>query len=289
MTPSRSTPRDWRATHAVRACGWLVLAVLLAAGACDSREAARRPIRMATTTSTANTGLLDSLLAVYEHERGRKVEFIAVGTGMALRHGEEGDVDLLLVHAPDAEEAFVAAGYGVERVPVMWNDFVVLGPSEDPANVRSSTSPVDALRRIATAKADFISRGDDSGTHKKERALWQAAGIEPTGSWYLETGQGMGATLTLGQEKRAYTLSDRGTFLARRDELELVILFEGDPALHNPYALIAISPERYPDRNHAGARDLIAWMTSSRAQALIAEYRVNGHQLFHPAALPASH
>jgi tungstate transport system substrate-binding protein len=243
-----------------------------------------RPIKLATTTSTANTGLLDSLLVDFKQDTGISVEVIAVGTGVALKHGENGDVDLVLVHAPSAEEAFVAAGFGVRRIPVMWNDFIVLGPANDPAGVRNAGPVIEAFRKIAAARAPFVSRGDKSGTHIKELELWQAAGITPQGEWYIEAGQGMGACLTLANDRLAYILSDRGTFLSRADKLDLTILSQGDPLLLNPYTLIAINPTRYPDLNHAGAAKLIEWMTSERGQALIAAYKVNGQTLFNPVA-----
>jgi tungstate transport system substrate-binding protein len=245
---------------------------------------APRPVKLATTTSTANTGLLDSLLVDFKQDTGIPVEVIAVGSGVALKHGENGDVDLVLVHAPSAEEAFVAAGFGVRRIPVMWNDFVVLGPKRDPAGVSNAGPVIETFRRIAAAQAPFVSRGDKSGTHTKELDLWKAAGVVPQGTWYIEAGQGMGACLTLANDRLAYILSDRGTYLSRADKLDLAILSEGDPLLLNPYALIAINPARYPDLNHAGAARLIEWMTSPRGQALIAAYKVNGQTLFNPAA-----
>jgi tungstate transport system substrate-binding protein len=245
---------------------------------------APRPVKLATTTSTANTGLLDSLLVDFKQDTGISVEVIAVGTGVALKHGENGDVDLVLVHAPAAEEAFVAAGFGVRRIPVMWNDFILLGPAADPAGVRDAGPVIEAFAKLAAVQAPFVSRGDKSGTHMKELELWQAAGVTPQGEWYIEAGQGMGACLTLANDRLAYILSDRGTYLSRADKLDLTIISEGDPLLLNPYALIAINPARYPDLNHAGAAKLIEWMTSERGQALIAAYKVNGQTLFNPVA-----
>ena len=259
----------------------LGLASLLAPSA---SAAAPRPVKLATTTSTANTGLLDSLLVDFKQDTGISVEVIAVGTGVALKHGENGDVDLVLVHAPSAEEAFVAAGFGVRRIPVMWNDFILLGPAGDPAGVRGAGPVIEAFRKVAAARSPFVSRGDKSGTHIKELEIWQAAGITPQGEWYIEAGQGMGACLTLANDRLAYILSDRGTFLSRADKLDLAILSQGDPLLLNPYALIAINPARYPDLNHAGAAKLIEWMTSERGQALIGAYQVNGQTLFNPVA-----
>ncbi len=265
----------------------LGLALILAlAGVFPSVTSAEtpRPIKLATTTSTANTGLLDSLLVYFKKDTEIPVEVIAVGTGAALKHGEDGDVDLVLVHAASAEEAFIAAGFGVRRIPVMWNDFILLGPANDPAGVRDAGSAVEAFGRIAAIQASFVSRGDKSGTHIKELELWQAAQVTPKGEWYIEAGQGMGACLTLANDRLAYILSDRGTYLSRADKLDLAILFQGDPLLLNPYSLIAINPARYPDLNHAGAAKLIEWMTSQRGQALIAAYKVNGQTLFNPVA-----
>jgi tungstate transport system substrate-binding protein len=258
---------------------------LLAAG-CegvgDDRASSR--VLLATTTSTANTGLLDELLPAFEKETGVRVDYLAVGTGAALKHGENGDVDILIVHAPAAEDEFVRRGHGVARIPFMYNDFVILGPPSDPAPVDGSGSASEALSRIDRSGASFVSRGDDSGTHKKERVLWSEAGLTPAGSWYLEAGQGMGACLLLANEKNAYVLTDRGTYLSRADRLEIRVLHEGDPALMNPYAVIAVSPERRRGGNHEGAQRLVRWLTSADAQRRIEQFRVNGHQLFHPGA-----
>ena len=239
-------------------------------------------LRLATTTSTENSGLLEVLIPPFEEAFGFRVDVIAVGTGKALRLAERGDVDLVLVHAPAAEEAFVEAGFGLERRPVMYNDFVILGPTEDPARVAESRSAAAAFARIARARAPFVSRGDDSGTHKKERALWQRAGIQPAGPWYLDAGQGMAATLTMAYEKQAYTLTDRGTYLALRDILDLVVLYQGDPELLNPYHVIVVNPARHPHVRAREARTLAAWLTSPQAQGIIAGFRNRGEVLFHP-------
>jgi len=238
-------------------------------------------LRLATTTSTADTGLLDFLTGQFRDDTGIRVDVIVTGTGQALAHGRNGDVDAVLVHAPAEEERFVTEGYGLKRVPLMWNDFVIAGPPTDPAAISGSRDVSDALRRVSEAQATFISRGDDSGTHKKELELWEAAGVAPQGSWYVEAGQGMGACLTMADEMRAYLLTDRGTYLARENTLELGILFEGDEALVNPYAIIAVDPERFPGVNAADAQRLIEWLVSPRGQSLIEGYRVDGHQLFH--------
>ena len=237
-------------------------------------------VRLATTTSTANTGLLDLLTEEFRKDTGIRVDFIVTGTGQALAHGRNGDVDAVMVHAPADEEVFVAEGYGVERIPLMWNDFVFAGPPHDPAAIAAARDVTDALTRINGTRSIFVSRGDNSGTHKKELELWDAAGIEPDGAWYVEAGQGMGACLTMAHEMEAYILSDRGTYLARADAIDLDILFEGHEALVNPYAIIAIDPERFPGVNNAGAARLIEWLVSSRGRGLIEGYRVNGHNLF---------
>ncbi len=195
----------------------LGLGLVLAWGCAPSTE---HVVRLATTTSTADTGLLDLLTEEFRKDTGIRVDFIATGTGQALTHGRAGDVDAVLVHAPQEEERFVREGHGVERVPLMWNDFVIVGPPEDPAGISGATDAKDALRRVADAKATFISRGDRSGTHQKELHLWDVAGLEPEGAWYVEAGQGMGACLTMADEMRAYLLSDRGTYLARESTLE---------------------------------------------------------------------
>lgn len=242
------------------------------------------PIRLATTTSTDNSGLLQYLLPKFEAQNEYKVRVIAVGTGRALRLGERGDVDALLVHAPASEEAFVAAGHGVERRMVMANDFVIVGPKDDPAAIQNATSPADAFARIAAAGSLFVSRGDDSGTHKKELELWRAAGADvAAAAWRREVGQGMGRSLLIADELQSYLLIDRGTWLYHRADIELALLYEGGDALLNPYHAIAVNPARH-DINHRGARALIDWLTSPAAQRAIADYQVHGAQLFRPAA-----
>ncbi len=238
------------------------------------------PVKMATTTSTANTGLLDYLMDAFMAETGIRVDFIATGTGKAIKHGENGDVDVILVHAPPAEKRFVEAGYGVERIPVMWNDFVILGPAGDPASIGRSESASAALAQISFTNAPFISRGDDSGTHKKEKILWEKAGLTPGGEWYIEAGQGMGACLAMANDKLAYILADRGTYLSMIDKIDLTIAFEGDEGLVNPYAIIAVHPDKHSDVNLEGVNILITWFTSPEAQALISDFKVNGKQLF---------
>jgi len=241
-------------------------------------------IRMATTTSTENSGLLGHLLPAFEEQSGYTVHVIAVGTGKALRMGCDGDVDVVLVHAPRSEKKFIANDCGVKRHPVMYNDFVLVGPKSDPAGVAQERNIVKALNQIAANKVIFVSRGDDSGTHKKEKGLWKDAGITPSGSWYRETGQGMGKVLQIAGELDAYTLTDRGTWIAYRKKSPLVIVSQGDKKLHNPYGIIAVSPKLYPDINYAGAESLIGWITSSSGQQLIGNYTLSGDHLFTPFA-----
>ena len=251
-------------------------------GAADSRR-----VRLATTTSTDNSGLLAILLPPFEEKTGVAVDVIAVGTGKALRLGEAGDVDCVLVHARAAEDAFVSAGYGVNRRDVMHNDFVILGPVDDPAGIRGKGSAGDALIVLAgNGKASFISRGDDSGTHKKERSIWQSAGVEPTGRWYKEVGQGMGAVLTLASEMEGYTISDRATYLSMRDKIEISVLVEGDPVLYNPYSIIAVNPAVHSHVKYEEAMRLVAFITSSVGQDIIRNFTRFGEKLFYPDAIP---
>lgn len=245
-------------------------------------------LKMASTTSTQNSGLLDILIPAFEKtEQGRiKVDVISVGTGQALKIAERGDADLVFVHAPDLEQEFRSRGYGVSHRKVMHNDFVVLGPPEDPAGVGTASSAVRAFSRIAKRPALFVSRGDNSGTHIKERFLWGKTGIDPKGrNWYLEAGTGMAATLRLAEEKEAYTLSDRGTYLNYRDRIHLVILYQGDPLLENPYGIMAVNPERFPHVHYREAMRFIDWITSPAGQGVIASYKKSGDQLFFPDAL----
>lgn len=262
------------------------LLVLTALVSICGRAGGEEVLRLATTTSTQNSGLLDHILPPFERRFGARVEVIAVGSGAALRLAERGDADLVLTHAPRLEEQFVSAGFGVNRRAVMYNDFVVVGPGEDPARVRSAEDAAQALDRIARAGAPFISRGDDSGTHQKERELWEAAGRVPSGPWYRPIGQGMGQALTMAHELRAYTLSDRGTFLAMRKGLDLEIVHEGDPRLRNPYAVIATNPARHPHVRYVLAMALIGWFTSPEGQRIIDSWRVDGQRLFVPLAVP---
>jgi len=241
-------------------------------------------IRMSTTTSTDNSGLLKVLLPQYEAKCGCKVQVIPVGTGKALKLAENGDVDVTLVHARPAEDAFVAAGHGVNRRDVMYNDFVIVGPADDPAGIRGMKDAVEAMRKLKQAGVRFVSRGDDSGTHKMELSYWKLAGIEPGGPAYLSAGQGMGEVLTMSASLRAYTLTDRATYAAYRSRTGLEVLVEGDPRLYNPYGIIAVNPKKYPGVNYRGAMMLIEWITSAEGQKLIANFKVDGVQLFFPSA-----
>ncbi len=242
-------------------------------------------LKMATTTSTENSGLLEVLIPPFEKLTAIKIKVIAVGTGKALALGRSGDVDLVLVHALKAEQLFVQEGYGVKRHKVMHNDFVIIGPAADPAGIKGQKSASLALKTIASAESNFISRGDDSGTHKKEIELWQQAGISPKGRWYKEAGQGMGAVITMANDLRAYTMTDRGTYLALQDKIELRVLVEGDPLLFNPYGIIAVNPEKHPHVNYKGAARFIEWLTAPDAQKIIGSFRKKGEILFYPDAI----
>jgi tungstate transport system substrate-binding protein len=241
-------------------------------------------IRLATTTSTDDSGLLEFVLPPFEAREGVKVDRIAVGTGQALALGRRGDADLVLVHARTLEDEFVAEGWGIDRRDVMWNDFVIAGPAADSARVADATDAAEALRRIAAAKAKFISRGDDSGTHTRELELWKTAGIKPAWSEYKEVGQGMGSCLIVADQTRGYVLADRGTYLALGHRVDLAVLVEGDPGLRNPYGAILVNPDRHPHVNADGARRLLEYLTSPEGQAKIAAFRVDGQVLFHPNA-----
>jgi len=243
---------------------------------------------LATTTSTQDSGLLDVLIPLFEQETGYTVQTVAVGSGQAMTMGQEGNADVLLVHSPSAEVTFMAAGWGKDRVLVMHNDFIVVGPASDPAKIQG-LAPVDAFKAIAAAGATFISRGDNSGTNTKELGLWKSAKLDPAGSkaaWYVESGQGMGATLTIASEKSAYTLTDRATFLANQANLQLVILVEKDNALLNVYHVITIDPAKWPKVNYDGAIAFLKFMTEPSTQDVIGKFGVDkyGQQLFIPDA-----
>jgi tungstate transport system substrate-binding protein len=263
----------------------LLLLALVALGCGRESPPATEHIVLASTTSTRDSGLLDAILPKFQDETGIAVRVVAVGTGRALDLARRGDADVLLVHDRASEEAFVADGYGVARHPVMYNDFVIVGPGDDPAGIRGLDDVGEALVRVARAEAPFLSRGDDSGTHKAERRLWAAAGLDPTargGGWYRETGAGMGATLNTASQVPAYALTDRGTWLSFRNRGELELLVEGDPRLRNEYGVIVVSPERHPHVKAEAARRLVDWLTGDAGRAAIAAFRVAGQPLFFP-------
>ena len=252
-------------------------------------HAAERFITLASTTSTDNSGLFRYLLPKFIARTGIAVRVVAVGTGAALRLGSRGDADVLLVHAPDQEIKFVAAGHGIGRLPVMHNDFVFVGPRSDPARIMGLRQAADVLRRLYHAKTTFASRGDNSGTHLKERALWRATGLKPhdfSSRWYLETGSGMGATLNLAAARAAYTLADRATWLAFRNKGDLVLLSDGDKLLANPYSVIVVNPAKHPGVKVGGATALASWLTGNEGQTAIAAYRIAGQQVFFPDSGP---
>jgi tungstate transport system substrate-binding protein len=273
---NRSTLRRWG----------LALATSLSPCLLTATPPAEKIVILATTTSTQDSGLLDELLPLFERQTGYQVKTIAVGSGQALAMGRRGEADVLLVHSPEAEQVLVAEGSGVNRSLVMHNDFILVGPAADPAGIAQHTAAA-SLQRIAATKSLFLSRGDNSGTHAQELKLWKAAGIPFEGqAWYQQTGQGMGQTLAIAAEKKAYTLSDRGTYLALRKKLGLALLHEGDPTLRNVYHVIEVSAARFPKVNAAGARAFADFMVSKAVQARIKEFGISayGSPLFFPDA-----
>jgi tungstate transport system substrate-binding protein len=288
-----------------------VVFCLMTLGSGSSAE--EKVIKMSTTTSTENSGLLDVLFPVLKKDTGISVKVFAKGTGASIRDGMDGNVDVIFVHAKAREEKFVAEGYGTKRYAVMHNDFVILGPVSDPAGIRGKKDAARALKKIAKAKAKFVSRGDDSGTHTKEQELWESTGLPlktenkeivkkgkkrnvsfkspgGMGEWYFSIGQGMGKAIIFAEEKQAYILADRGTFLnyklGRKQGLDLDILCEGDPALFNPYGVIPVNPKKYPHVKYEMADTFARWLISGKAQALIANYKIRGQQAFFPDAIP---
>ncbi len=243
---------------------------------------AENVLRLATTTSTDNTGLLKILHPPFEEKYGVRVDVIAVGTGKALRLGKNGDVDVVFVHAPAAEMKFVNEGSGTDRSPVMHNDFVIVGPKDDPANLGAANNLTSAMRTLAQSGSSFISRGDDSGTHKKELSLWKTAGIAAEGSWYLSAGQGMGAVLQIANDKLAYALTDRGTYIAMREKLDIGVVYEGAPELFNPYHVIAVNPKKHQHANYDMAKKYIDYLQSEQGQQVIRDFRMRGEPLFIP-------
>lgn len=266
----------------------LIFATLIVGSAIAQEENSGRLI-LATTTSTYDSGLLDYIVPDFEEKYDAEVDIIAVGTGQALALGESGDADVLLVHARAREDAFVESGNGLIRYDVMYNDFVIVGPADDPAGIAGMESAADALTQIASSESAFVSRGDDSGTHTKEKSLWSAADIDPAenGDWYNSAGQGMGAVLTIAEELQGYTLSDRATYLAQVAEgLSLEIVVEGDPILFNPYGVIPVNPTTHPNINAELGQAFAHWITAPETQELIASFEVNGNQLFTPDSVP---
>lgn len=258
--------------------------VFLCLAIAATAHSAEGTLRLATTTSTENSGLLKAILPKFEASSGLKVQVISVGTGKAMKLGENGDVDVLLVHSRPDEDRFVAQGFGVGRRDVMYNDFVLVGPKDDPAKVRGMRDVVAAFRRILEAKAVFVSRGDDSGTDKMERSYWADVGQRPQGRQFLSAGQGMGEVLTMSGHLGAYTLTDRATYGAYRPRIGLEILAEGDARMFNPYGVIAVNPARYAEVNYKGAMQFIEWITGGEGRRAITGFRVNGEQLFFPTA-----
>jgi len=288
----------------------LLAGIAIAAAIAGGVNAAEKTLILATTTSTDNSGLLAHIHPDFERRTGIQVKVVAKGTGASLQLARDGNADLVLVHAREHEDRFVAEGYGLARHDVMYNDFVLIGPASDPAGVKRLVDPSSALRRIAAAKQPFISRGDGSGTHIREQQLWQktslplesekvtivAKGVKktleavrPEGNWYLSVGQGMGKTLMIATEKQAYTLADRGTYysfaLAEPSKTDLAILCQGHESLYNPYGVIAVDPKRHPHVNFAAAKIYIEWITSPAIQEKIGSYRFQGKVLFHPHAV----
>jgi len=272
---------------------------------------AQETIKMSTTTSTQDSGLLDVLLPEFKKDTGIEVQVLAKGTGAAIRDGEDGNVDVIFVHDPDREAKFVSEGFGTKRYAVMHNDFVILGDPSDPAGIKGQKDMAAALKAIYDKKSLFISRGDESGTHFKELAMWKLSGVPmeknvkkaqkggqevevvfeaPAGQWYLSIGQGMGKTLIMAAEKKAYTLSDRGTFISQKfgiaDPTPLEIMVEGDEALFNPYGVIPVNPAKHPHVKIEAARKFADWLVSRRGQKVIADYRLNNQQVFYPDAIP---
>ena len=264
----------------------LVTSFLIAS--CNASSSQNSNLLLVSTTSTQDSGLLDVLLPAFTEKTGYNVQLVAVGSGQALKIGEEGNADAILLHSPAAEKEFMADGFGIDRRLVMHNDFVIVGPVSDPAGIRGE-NPVEALDEIFASSATFVSRGDDSGTHKAELGLWKKAGFDPKATspaWYLESGQGMGATLTIASEKSGYTLTDRATYLANNANLQLKLLVEGDNALLNVYHVISVNPGKWPKVNYEGATAFLKFMTEQSTQEMIGQFGADkyGQQLFIPDA-----
>jgi tungstate transport system substrate-binding protein len=254
-------------------------------------RAADNFIIVQSTTSTQNSGLFEHILTLFTKKTGIEVRVVAVGTGQALKNAQKGDGDVVLVHSQPDEEKFVADGWGVKRYPVMYNDFIIVGPATDPAKIAGMKQAPEALKKIAEAQTPFASRADDSGTHKAELKLWHEAGVDPktsSGSWYLETGSGMGATLNIAVGKQAYALTDRGTWLAFANKGDFKVMVEGDNKLFNQYGVILVNPAKHPNVKAKQGQAFIDWLTGPEGQAAIANYKIDGQQLFFPNARPQS-
>jgi len=265
------------------------LVLALAVSGAGASLAADRFIIVQSTTSTQNSGLFEHILPLFESETGIEVRVVAVGTGQALKNARNGDGDVVLVHARSAEDDFVREGWGVARHDVMYNDFVIVGPKDDPAGIAGMHDAVAAMAQVAAARAPFLSRADDSGTHKKELALWAAAAVDAqaaSGTWYRETGAGMGATLNTATGMAAYTLTDRGTWISFNNKGDQVVLVAGDDRLFNPYGVILVNPARHPRVRAGDGQTFIDWLIGEAGQRAIAGYRLNGEQLFFPARIP---
>jgi len=246
----------------------------------------KKDLILATTTSTQDSGLLDVLIPEFEKKTGYKVKTVAVGTGQALEMGKQGNADVLLVHAPEAEKPLVDSGVGINYQLVMHNDFIVVGPENDPAGIKTAKNTVETFKKIAQSQSTFVSRGDESGTHKKEKEIWKEAGVTPAGKWYIQAGTGMGNTLNIASEKAGYTLSDRATYLANRKNLKLAILFEGDRTLLNIYHVMQVNPEKFSKVNADGAKAFVDFLISPEGQQIIGNFGKDkfGAPLFFPDA-----
>jgi len=255
---------------------------------CIASSHAQERLKVSSTTSTDNSGLFTALNPPFEKKYNCRVDVIAVGTGKALEIGASGDVDVVFVHSRPDEDKFMADGSGVNRRDVMYNDFIIIGPPDDPARIKGMKDAEKALAAIAKKGSMFISRGDESGTHKKEKEIWEKAGIKPQGKWYAESGQGMGGVIQIANEKRAYTLTDRGTYLAYSKKVDLPVLCEGDQKLFNPYGIMAVNPAKHANVNYTLAMAYIAWVTSPEGQKIIRQFGVDtfGQPLFIPVAIP---
>lgn len=269
--------------------GFLLVLIMIVAVGCSSNNSTDdlgppEELILVTTTSTFDSGLLDYLLPFFEEKHNYDVKVISLGTGQALEQGKNGDADVALVHAKATELEMVAQGHFVDRQDVMYNDFIIVGPDADPLNIKDLKSIKEVFVSLAENEGTFVSRGDDSGTHKKELSLWQAAGITAEGSWYVNAGAGMGDTLRIADEKLGYTMTDRATYLALQETLDLVIVFEGATELFNQYGIMAVNPDNYPDINYEGAKLLIDFFVSEEGQNLISEFKPFGGTLFFPNA-----